>query len=82
MGRRIISSVIFTVILVLIMFVDNPIVDSAIIVLLSLIGIYEYNKAFKNAGYKPISWVGYLACFVIFTMGGIISDENKLLLII
>ena len=81
MGRRIISSVIFTVILVLIMFVVNSIVDSAIIVLLSLIGIYEYNKAFKNAGYKPISWVGYLACFVIFTMGGIISDENKLLLI-
>lgn len=81
MKKRVISSVIFTVLLVLIMFIDNPIVDSAIIILLSLIGIYEYNKAFKNIGYKPISWVGYLSCFLIFTMGGVISDENKILLI-
>ncbi len=81
MKKRVESAVIFTVILILIMFINNPIVDSGIIVLLSIIGIYEYNKAFKSAGFKPISWVGYIACFTIFLMGGIISDENKIILI-
>lgn len=81
MKKRAISAVIFTAILILIMFVDNPIVDTLIIVLLSVIGIYEYNKAFKNAGFRPISWVGYASCLTMFFMGGIMSDQNKILLL-
>lgn len=81
MGKRVVSAIIFVALLILIMFINNPIVDSIIVVMLSIMGIYEYNKAFKSAGFKPISWVGYAACLTIFTMGGILSDENKILLI-
>lgn len=81
MKTRVISGVIFVLVLVLIMFVDNPLVDTLLVVGLSLIGIYEYNRAFKNAGYRPISWVGYLGCLTIFTMGGIIDDPSKVVLI-
>ncbi len=81
MKKRIISGVIFSVILVLIMFVNIPLVDTILVVILSILGIYEYNKAFKNIGYKPISWVGYIGCLVIFTAGGLIDDANKILLL-
>ncbi|MEG0873313.1 MAG: phosphatidate cytidylyltransferase [Clostridia bacterium] len=81
MKRRVISGVIFTVVLILIMFVNNPIIDTCLVAFLSFIGIYEYNRAFKNAGYKPISWVGYLGCLTIFFMGGIIDDVSKMVLI-
>ncbi|MCX8074483.1 MAG: phosphatidate cytidylyltransferase [Clostridia bacterium] len=80
MKKRIISGAIFLALIILIIFVDQPIVDTLIVVGLSVVGIYEYNNAFKKAGYRPISWVGYLGCLTIFTMGGLISDENKVLL--
>lgn len=81
MKKRVISGVIFVAILVLIMIVDVPLVDTLLVVILSILGIYEYNKAFKNIGYKPISWVGYAGCLVIFTTGRLISDTNKFMLL-
>lgn len=81
MKKRLVSSIIFMSILILIMFVNKPVVDTIIVTTLSILGIYEYNKAFKNAGYKPITWVGYLSCGLIFTMGGLMNDSSKILLI-
>ncbi len=80
MKKRLVSSIIFMAILILIMFVNKPVVDTIIVTTLSILGIYEYNKAFKNAGYNPITWVGYLSCGLIFTMGGLMNDSNKVLL--
>lgn len=80
MKRRILSGTIFLLILVLIGVFDSPIVDTFVIAALSIIGIYEYNKAFKSSGYKPISWVGYLGCITMFLMGGIIQDQDKMLI--
>lgn len=68
-------------ILILIMVVNKPILDTIVVTTLSMLGIYEYNKAFKSIGYRPISWVGYLSCAIIFTMGGLIDDSSKILLI-
>lgn len=81
MKRRVISAIIFSIVLILIVFINNPIVDTALVMLLSIIGIYEYNKAFKHAGYNPISWVGYLGCLIMFSMGGILEDSSKIVLI-
>lgn len=81
MKKRIFSGIIFLTIMVLIIFANEPLIDTTVVVILSLMGIYEYNKAFKKAGHKPISWVGYIGCLVIFTMGGIISDPDKILII-
>lgn len=68
-------------ILILIMVVNEPVLDTIVVTSLSMLGIYEYNKAFKSIGYRPISWVGYLSCAIIFTMGGLIDDSSKILLI-
>ena len=49
--------------------------------MISAIATYEFFKAFRNAGYNPITWIGYAGCLAIFLMGGIISEEYKLMLI-
>ncbi|MEG1990164.1 MAG: phosphatidate cytidylyltransferase [Clostridia bacterium] len=81
MKRRVLSAAIFLLVLILIGAFNSSIVDTIVITILSMIGIYEYNKAFKNAGFKPISWVGYLGCFTMFSMGGIIANVDKILII-
>lgn len=81
MKKRIISGAIFTLILVLVMFVQIPLVDTILVFFLSVVGIYEYNKAFKTAGYKPISWLSYAGCLVLFFTGGLIDDQSKIMLL-
>ncbi len=81
MKKRIISGFLLVLIIVLIFICDNPLVDTIVVFALSCASIYEYNKAFKHAGYKPISWIGYLACTAIFLMGGIVREENKMLIL-
>lgn len=78
MKRRIVSGAIFLLVLVLIGVFNSPFIDTCVITLLSMFGIYEYNKAFKLANFRPISWVGYLGCLTIFLMGGIIPDADKM----
>src|SRR5690554_3565724 len=36
--------------------------------LLSIIGLYEYYKAFSNTEYKPISWIGYLISIIYYLL--------------
>lgn len=82
MKERVISGVIFAIIGILILAINNPILDTIVVTLLALIGMYEYNHAFKNIGIKPISWVGYLSCLSILFIGNdIISTANKVLMI-
>lgn len=81
MKKRVISGTILVIVTILILVCNNPIVDSVVVFTLSCCGIYEYNKAFKFAGYRPISWIGYLACTSIFLMGGIVPEENKMVIL-
>lgn len=81
MKKRLVSGIIFSLVLIVLIFINKPIVDTALVMFLSLVGIYEYNKAFKNAGNKPISWVGYLGCLMIFMLGGVIEDASTMVLI-
>lgn len=81
MKKRVISAAVFTILWIVILLVDNPIFDTAVVAIISMIAMYEYNKAFKNIGYNPISWIGYFGCLCIFLMGGIIPEEYKLMLI-
>ena len=43
--------------------------------------MHSFTNSFKNIGYNPISWLGYVGCLAIFLMGGIIPEEYKLMLI-
>ena len=81
MKKRIVSAIVFIALWIIILVVNNPIFDTAVVALLASIATYEYFKAFKNIGYNPISWLGYVGCLSIFLTGGIIPEEYKLMLI-
>lgn len=69
MKKRIITGVLIAVVLAVIFIINNPLVDTIFIFLISLLGVYEYNKAFKTAGYKLIPIIGYLSCLSVFLIG-------------
>lgn len=71
--KRITTGVIFMATLLLVLFLNNSIVDTIFVMLLSVAGIYEYNKCFKAKGYHPISLVGYLSCLIIPLLGNVSS---------
>lgn len=81
MKKRVISGIIFVLLWVAILVVNNDIFDTVVVVALSLVATHEYNKAFKNIGMNPISWISYLGCLAIFFMGGVIPEEYKIMLI-
>ena len=70
-----------SILVILIGVFNNPIVDVSVIIILSILGIYEYNKAFKKAGYKPISLIGYIGCLTIFAFSELITDESRLVML-
>lgn len=78
MKQRVISAIICILLLLSILVVDNPLVDSIVVVLISLVAINEYNRAFKQAGYHPISWIGYVGGISLFLMGGLIPGVDKM----
>ena len=79
MKTRIITAAIYLALLAAILVVNVPIVDTIVVVIISLITVYEYMKAFRSAGYNPISIVGYLGCFTLFSLGGMIENSYKIL---
>lgn len=81
MNKRLISSIILMVLLIGVMILNNQIVDSLMIVVLSAMGIYEYNKAFKSIGINTLPFVGYISCGAIFFIGGFFSDTDKIFLL-
>ncbi len=81
MKTRLITGLIYSIFLAAILIVNIPIVDTLVVIAISLIGVYEYNKAFKTAGYNPISWIGYLGCLTLFSMGGLVENADKILCI-
>ncbi|MEG2310384.1 MAG: phosphatidate cytidylyltransferase [Clostridia bacterium] len=81
MKERVSSALVCIILLLLILVVDNSIVDSIVVVIISLVGINEYNRAFKQAGYHPIPWIGYIGGLSLFLMGGFVSQESKMLIL-
>lgn len=81
MKKRTLSGIIFIFILVTTIFINKSIIDTLLVFVLSVLGVYEYNRAFKNAGFNPISWLGYVGCLFLFTMGGFFADSDKVVLI-
>lgn len=67
--KRVITGAVLIALLILILWINIPLVDTIFILLISLMGMYEYNKAFKSAGYNVVPIVGYISCFFILLMG-------------
>lgn len=81
MKQRLISSVIYFLLLLSILVINIPIVDTIIVVLISSIAMHEYNRAFRTVGYNPISFVGYIGCLSMFLLGMPIDAMTKMLII-
>lgn len=76
--KRLITAIAFVLVIALIIILNNDFLDTIFVVLISVLGMYEYNNAFEKKGYHPVSWIGYLSCFSIFLMGGLISENLKM----
>ncbi|MEG2460393.1 MAG: hypothetical protein RSB87_04695, partial [Clostridia bacterium] len=80
MKKRIISGIIFAIIGIAVLALNNPIVDTIVITLLALIGMYEYYHAFKKTNIKPISWVGFISCLgLLFYGNAILPTSTKIM---
>ncbi len=76
--KRIATAFLFMIVLITVFVINNPIVDSAFVVLLSFLGMYEYNKCFKAKGHKPISLIGYISCLGVLLVGANIDYKVKI----
>lgn len=78
MKKRVITGAILIALLILILWINVPLIDTLFIFLISIVGMYEYNKAFKAAGYNMISFIGYLGCLPILLMDLNIDSNMKI----
>lgn len=81
MKKRVIAGAVLTILVVSVIFLNIPLLDTLVVFLLSLVGMYEYNKAFKSAGYNLVPLIGYLSCFGVFLLG-LNLDYSSMLTII
>lgn len=81
MKKRIISAIVFVLLWIAILVIDNRWFDTVAVVIISVIATFEYLRAFKGIGYKPISWIAYLGCLCIVFTGGLIPEEYRIMLI-
>lgn len=81
MKKRIITGAVLIALLIFILWINIPLVDTIFIFLISLMGMYEYNKAFKTAGYNVISIIGYISCLPILLMGLSINSDTSILIL-
>ena len=63
--KRIATGIVFVIVIVSVLVLNNAIIDTVFVTLLSLCGIYEYNKSFRAKEIHPIPLVGYMSCFII-----------------
>ena len=80
MKKRVITGAVLIALIILILWINIPLVDTIFILLISLMGMYEYNKAFKSAGYNVVPIVGYISCFSILLMGLNIPTDITILI--
>ena len=65
MAKRLISTGIGIIILILVMISNNIYVFNLALTIISLLGIYEFYNAFKSKGVKVMPIIGYIACLGI-----------------
>lgn len=76
--KRIATGIVFVIVIVSVLVLNNAIIDTVFVTLLSLCGIYEYNKCFRAKEIHPIPLVGYMSCFIIPLLGTTLDLNIKL----
>lgn len=80
MAKRVISSIIGIIILILVFIFNNPAIINIAVTIIALIGLSEFYSAFKNKGIKPFKFIGYLVTLFILTIGYLEADVLKIIL--
>lgn len=80
MAKRVISSIIGIIILILVFIFNNPAIINIAVTIIALIGLSEFYSAFKNKGIKPFKSIGYLVTLFILTIGYLEADVLKIIL--
>ncbi len=60
MLKRLISTIVGVVLLVVVMMSKNSLVFSIAVTIVALIGLFEFYHALKQKGFHPIEWAGYI----------------------
>lgn len=76
--KRITTGIVFMLVIVAVLAINNAILDTVFVFLLSLCGVYEYNKCFKAKGHHPIPLVGYVSCLSILLLGATLELRTKI----
>ena len=71
MAKRLISTSIGIIVLILVMVSRNLIVFNVALTIIALIAMHEFYSAFKNKGVKPVMLVGY-----VLTLGLLFINEK------
>lgn len=66
MAKRLISTGIGIIILLLVMISNNVYIFNIALTVIALIGIYEFYNAFKSKGVKPVPLIGYIVTLGLF----------------
>lgn len=81
MKTRFISGLVFAFIGMTMLLLENDIVDTVIIIVLCIMAMFEFYRAFRKIGVRPVDWVGYVSCLCIVLMSKVVSVEYKLLIL-
>ncbi len=80
MKERIISGVVFAIIGIIFLALNNPIVDTIVVTALAIVAMREYSKAFEKIKIKPITWIGYISCLgILFYGNAILPTDTKVM---
>lgn len=78
MLARIISGIVCGLLVIGIILINVPIIDSIFVTILAIAALFEFYKAFKDKGIKPISIIGYLSCIPLLFIGtNVLNDITK-----
>lgn len=79
MAKRLISTAIGIIILILVMITNNVYIFNIALMIIGMIGIHEFYNAFKTKGAKPIPLIGYIATLgLLFVNKEIITSSEQL----
>lgn len=83
MAKRLISTSIGIIVLILVMISRNLLVFNIALTTIALIAIYEFYSAFKNKGTKPVMLIGYIITFgLLFVNEKLEPEKLKAILIL
>ena len=79
MKTRFISGLVFTLIGMTMLLLQNDIIDTVIIILLCVLAMFEFYRAFRGIGLRPIDWIGYMSCLGIVPISKFVPVEYTIL---